>query len=564
MRLADRLPRRERFTALAPLVAVPWARARRYQPWTVLVPLVAAQWVAVLVFALSVERNGWLFYQGGDQTWYYTGAWLLSQGELPPAAVGYGWSLLLAPIALFAGPDILAALPAIVLLQTAVLLPVALLCVYGIAASFGGRLLGYAAAGLWVAVPFAVIPLWDERYHDRYVEQFLPQALGLTGLADFPSMVVLLVAAFFVVRSLATRGPSDAVLAGLVTGLAVAIKPANLLFLAGPAAAYLLARRGREAGAFAVALLPALVTLALWKQLGLGQVPALSLPEARLAGAEQVAVSLPGPLGRYVDPDWDVFHRHYLELREYFWTVRILQWLPLAGLIAVARRSLPTAGLLAGWFAAFVVAKGGFVHASVPTGTLFRFLMPAFPAYFLLAAAIPLLLPEWGPRIAERFSPEGRQLVKRRLVLAAGAVLLVLVPLVAVVAARPLPAERAVFMHTENTLLPVDGRFEVQAFRKDASVRLAWDSPAHGSATFYRILRAPAGEDLRCDPGPRAATWCYVEMEPVATTRATEWTGVEPAGAWTYRVGLAANWRDDPELGDVLVLSLSATPPPAP
>ena len=79
--------------------------------------------------------------------------------------------------------------------QVLVLGPIALLCVYGIAARIGGRLLGYWASLLWVIAPFAAIPLFVDRYHERWIEQFLPQALGLTAMADFPSMVIVLAAA---------------------------------------------------------------------------------------------------------------------------------------------------------------------------------------------------------------------------------------------------------------------------------------------------------------------------------------------------------------------------------
>ena len=65
------------------------------------------------------------------------------------------------------------------------------------------------AAAAWVVLPFAVIPLWRGDYHERYVEQFLPGALGLTGLADFPSMVLLLVGALLFLRALETRRLAD-------------------------------------------------------------------------------------------------------------------------------------------------------------------------------------------------------------------------------------------------------------------------------------------------------------------------------------------------------------------
>ena len=65
------------------------------------------------------------------------------------------------------------ALPPLVLLQVLVLGPIALLCVYGIATRIGGRLLGYWASFLWVAAPFASIPLFVDRYQERWAEHFL-------------------------------------------------------------------------------------------------------------------------------------------------------------------------------------------------------------------------------------------------------------------------------------------------------------------------------------------------------------------------------------------------------
>src|SRR5947209_365224 len=163
-------------------------RSRVGEPWSVLVPLALAQWAAVAVFALIVRHNGWLFFQGGDETFYYTDSWVISHAHIPESEIGFAWSYLLSALALIIGPNYLRALPVLIVLQTVVLLPLALYCVYAIATRVGDRLLGYAAAALWVAGPFVVIPLFVERYHGRYVENFLPQAFGLTGLADFPSL----------------------------------------------------------------------------------------------------------------------------------------------------------------------------------------------------------------------------------------------------------------------------------------------------------------------------------------------------------------------------------------
>ena len=101
----------------------------------------------------------------------------------------------------------------------------------------------------------------------------LPSALGLTALGDFPSMVTLLVSAYFILRSVTTRAGVDAVAAGLAAGLALTIKPANLLFLPASIVAYAIARRPRALAVFAAALLPGLIGLTIWKYRGLGYLP---------------------------------------------------------------------------------------------------------------------------------------------------------------------------------------------------------------------------------------------------------------------------------------------------
>ena len=122
-----------------------WSVATAVRPAYVLATLVGTQWLAVLVLAFTVRHNGWLYYAGGDQLWHYTGAYLLAHGHLPPSYVGYGWSIMLLPFAAVAGPNLVSALPAIVLLNTLVLLPVALLCIYGIAARIASKQEGVAA-----------------------------------------------------------------------------------------------------------------------------------------------------------------------------------------------------------------------------------------------------------------------------------------------------------------------------------------------------------------------------------------------------------------------------------
>jgi hypothetical protein len=550
----------------------------RREPWVVLLPLVGVQWLAILIFALSVPRNGWLFYQGGDQTFFYTDSWVLAHGHIPESKVGYAWSLLLAPFPALFGPSFLAAVPAIVILQVLVLAPIALLAVYGIGARSGGRAVGYGAAGLWVFAPFLSIPLFVDRYHEKFVEQFLPQALGLTGLGDYPSTVALLVSAYFLVRCLDTRAPAEAVLAGLAAGFAVGIKPANALFLGGPALAFLVARRWRDGTAFAAALVPAAVALAIWKARGLGYLPLLT-PDSEALAAGVGAIAGPGspPLGvvvsRYLELDWDRLHANYLYLREVFWSTRLVQWLPVAGLLAVARLSWPKALLLGGWLATFVLVKGSSTEASLEQGTLLRLIMPALPPFLLLAAAIPLLVPQVGPRIAARFPCRTRALRPRSMPVLAGVAAFGLLPVAVLAFLPPLQDGRAATLSSQSVYVPVGEEFGLRSAPSAAGggIDLAWRPRASGSTrVFYTLYRAPAEfripkgspedfplvrEGLLCESRRGGADKCSIEMDPLATTREPRWHDAPPPGRWTYRVGIAANWVDDEGRGDTMLLS---------
>ncbi len=343
----------------------------------VLGALVAAQWAALLVFALIVRHNGWLYYAGGDQLWHYSGAFLLAHRHLPPTFVGYGWSVLLLPVAAVAGPNIVSALPAIVLVNTLVLLPLALLCVYGIGARIAGRLFGYWCALLWIALPYLTVRFVTPGYHQKYTELTLPQLLGLSSAPDFPSTVALLVAAYFCLRSLDSSGWHSAAAAGLAAGYSIAIKPSNSIFLFAPALLFLV-RKGRALVPFALALAPALLTLALWKYRGLGQLAAEPAEPMRLAGGV-------GDLGRRIyNPDlnsWAHLHQVLLALQEHFWASRAIEWLPLAGMAALLLRSLRGFLLIATWFTAYLLTKGTYVPASIDDASFFRILMPGFPGF---------------------------------------------------------------------------------------------------------------------------------------------------------------------------------------
>jgi hypothetical protein len=525
------------------------------RPWHLLAGLVVVQWACVLAFALTVRHNGWLYYQGGDQIYHYSSAWLLAHGTLPPALIAYQWPAMVAPLAAVAGPSFVSALPVMIVVNVVILLPVALLAVYGIATRIGGRGLGLFAAVLWVVFPWLGVAYANPGYHQKFTEEFLPQALGLTAMVDFPATVALAVAAFFCVRALETRNLADGALSGLTAGIAIGLKASNFLFLPFPLLALLAARRWRQAAALAVGVTPSLVVLALWKERGLGHVPAFSAPAAQVAlGAAGVAVGgVLTPLHKYVHLNWGHLYDNVLGIKEHFWSVRLVQWVPLAGLIALLRRSIPLVLLVGGWFCAYFFVKGSYSYSNVEDGSFFRFLMPAYPAFLLLCATVVLLAPGALPRLQPT---RVRELSERTSIASVtiAVLLFAIAPLAAVAAADPLRSSspRAV-TYIEN-LTPVTSRFDLRVQRRAGGSRLTWSSPAADrAAVFYVVFRSRRVDDTSC-AAPGGAATCALQAAPIATTRRK--TFVDPTrGRWTYRVGVAANWLNDTSHGDVFLLS---------
>jgi hypothetical protein len=529
-----------------------WEVASAVRPAYVLGALVGVQWLAVLALALTVRHNGWLYYAGGDQLWHYTGAYLLAHGHLPPAFVGYGWSILLLPVAAFAGPNLVSALPAMVLFNTLVLLPVALLCIYGIAARIAGRVFGYFAAALWIAIPYLGIVFVLVGYHQKYTELTLPQALGLTSVPDFPATVALIVSAYLCLRALDAARWEIGALAGLAAGYSIAIKPSNAIFLVAPALLLVVERR-RTLLAFAVGLAPALLTLVLWKYRGLGELAAAPAPETRLASG-------PGDLLRRIHQPkqntWSHLHQVLLGFREHFWVPRVIEWLPIAGLVALLARSRRGLLLVGTWFVVYLLAKGTYIPASIDDASFFRILMPAFPAYALLAACVVLLV----PGVRARPAPVARVPTGRRLTIAVVGALLVFaaVPLGVIAAVPRLHDGGRLAVRTPDTLIPVSGSVGLRTISEDGMVRLSWNkSIPKTAAGFYHVLRTnnPNGDVACAGRLNNSADNCVLYTQSIATTRGTTFVDHPGAGRWTYRIGVASNWLNDPRLGDLYVVS---------
>jgi hypothetical protein len=542
------------------------AAVERWPVPAVLAAFVAAEWIAVLALALTVRHSGWIYYQGGDQLWYWTLGWLLSHGELGHALVGYGLPAYFAPFARVTGPNLVDALPAIVLLNVLVLLPVAMLALYGIAARIGGRLFGYWTLVVWIAVPFIGIRYTNVGFHQTYTELLLPQAFGLTALADFPAMVAVLVTCYFCARTLFDPQPHrlDAIATGVAAGVTIALKPSASIVLAGLVLALACRRRFASLGLLAAGLAPALLALAVWKERGLGYLPILSYSPHTLATGPATAGGIGAvDVGRYLHQV--SVHRLAVNIdliREHFWSARVIEWLVVAGLVALARRSREALLLVGGWFAAFVVVKGGYTSTSVEDGSLFRVIMPAFPAFVLLLAALPLLLPHAPSRLRD-FVPQRRWTTQRtRIGLVAVAVVAsAVVPLGAIAAARLTggPAD-AGMLSADAMPIPTNVDLGLRATPGAGRVTLRWrPQSASGSPVFYRVWRGAAGSDgFTCPPAPGARN-CFVSLPEIGVTHTASYVDRPPPGRWVYRIAVAANWLDNPAFGDVYLVSAPRT-----
>lgn len=511
--------------------------------------LVLVQWGAILAFALTVRHNGWLYYQGGDQLWHYTTAWLLADGQLPFTTVGYAWPFVLLPIAAFAGPSFLDGLPPILLLNVLVLMPAALVAVYALGARLGGRGVGLGAATLWVAGPWVAIPLFEQDYHEKYVEQFLPQVTGLTAMADLPSTLALLLAALLTARALDGDELWAGAAAGLAVGLALAVKPSVGIALPAFAVALAVAGRWRAllAGAGAVAL--PLAVLAAWKARGVGYLPAFTAGEVQLAAGGVIA-----PVEKYID--WSLDHAHQIErdLRGEFFSARLLEVAPLAGIVGLARRSPAGAVLVGGWFVLVVGIRAGSTLSSIDNASFFRYVMPAYPAFCILVASLLLLVPTYGRRLATAARPRPPS---RRASSAAVASLAAAFALVLAVTALAEPVDEPVTVRWDSTqpLVPVVDDLAPSLSSEARRITLRWRAtPPTNATTFYRVFRGQGSANDCSDDG--GALYCTLVMQPVGETREPAFSEEPPeAGTWVYRVSVAANWLDDQTQGDPMLMS---------
>ena len=199
--------------------------------------------------------------------------------------------------------------------------------------------------------------------------------------------------------------------------------------------------------------------------------------------------------------------------------------------------------------------------------------MPSFPAFLLLLAAIPLLIPtfSWTRKIVPSPLPALPTRRPGRPVLAVAGVALVLLPLIVIASTSPQSTPEAVVYRLQDVYVPVQ-KFGLKAEDVNGKQRLTWNAPYDGSTeVFYTVLRShPVERDeandrnvvlgLSCKNRENGAPLnCDLVMNHLSTTSTREYIDRPPPGRWTYRVGLTANWKNETSLGDVMLVSEPAS-----
>jgi hypothetical protein len=252
----------------------------------------------------------------------------------------------------------------------ALLVTADLVLVCAVAFTIGGRLMGLLAGIAWVLAPAVLTryfvaggsPLVD--FGTVFRQEVLPYAYGFAAPGAVVAGGLLLVSAWIALapqaRSLAGELGSGAA-AGAAIGAAALFHPLLWPAVLAPALALVFARRLRAAlAAAAVAVLLGLAALALFRY-------------------------VPG-----IHPGWSTIGHNIDQFREFSWSRRVLEYLPLAGFVGLALRHRPAAAFF-GWLllTAIVFPLG----RELTLTELMLALVPGYASYAVLAASVVLLVP---------------------------------------------------------------------------------------------------------------------------------------------------------------------------
>jgi len=265
--------------------------------------------------------------------------------------------------------------------------------------------------------------------------------------------------------------------------------------------------------------------------------------------------------GAYLSFDWHHMGQNLRALQEVFWSVRLLEFLLVAGVIALLVRGRRRGLFVVAWFLAIALVKGASSQASVFDTSLYRYLLPAWPAWVLIVASVVFFWPRGAEArkrsTVPRASPQAPSRPSNGL-LVGSLLVLGLIPLTLTLAATRTPAGTIAQM-VSGALVPiVDFRLTAKQTGPH-SVALTWRGLKTGqTASVYRVFSGPNdGCHVTNEGTPR----CLFHMPKMWwTERAVATASDAKPGRVTYRVALAADWRFDANSeADLVLLSKPVT-----
>jgi hypothetical protein len=507
--------------------------------WWIVGVCIVGQWAFLWHHThTDIHHNGWIFQHGDDGPWYWTTAWAQTTLHIPYTAIGPGWPYVLTPLAAIFGPNMANGLPAVIALNVLVLAPASVIGMYLLAERIAGRLFGVWTAVLWTLMPALAIGLYTASSRHVILDSFLPTASGLNGLSDYPSMVFAIFCGYLVLRCMDSNDLRDGLLCGLLLGFLVLLKPGNGPLPLAAVVALGVTLRFRALLGTVIAALPAAVALSTWKKTGTGHVPVFSGGGGGGSGA-------PGAVAhntnKYLNIDFHHLAVNVHDLGQTFWSVRLLEFILLAGAFGLIARARWKGAFLVGWFLAFGLIKGTVSFANVYDTSLYRFLLPAWPAWTLIVAGTVFCFPAGAAvrarqraRVIARASDSRparwRLVVGVALVLSIGPFLLI----AADSAAKPGAIIQESYV---GAPIPVVD-FGLKAQQIDShTVRFTWKKIRTKRAkTTYVIFKA--GDD-GCDPLYISLPLCRFRMQFIGSTHGTSFVDSQAVTRRFYRIGLA-------------------------
>lgn len=377
------------------------------RPDPLLVAAVVLQWIVTAGVAVTAAHSNSLFGDQAAAERVVAASSSIVHGSLPSASAP-GYALLLAPIVAVTD-DVGSVASVVTTLNIVILAPLCAFFLFELAQGAAGRLFAGLTMLVWSLAPAGATHLFEPKYHTTYVDDVLPALYGLTLQPEYVAMTLSIAAAALAMRAVAGRRRC-ALVAGVLAGASIGVAPVAAGVALGVLAGIAASGRWRSLLDAGIGLLAALLPTFVWRQRVLG-----------------------GPTFTLGHPSWSTYQSAMAQVREFFWSNRLLEWLPLAGTVGAARLRPVFAVLVGGWLLAAAVLVVA-TTSDLEGGRLFILLVPAWPAYALAVASIPALVPTLTRRFGSAVTPTppGADLHTRTT--AAGVAVCAALPLVLVLA----------------------------------------------------------------------------------------------------------------------------------